>query len=401
MKKKSGLILSLVVAILAISAVGTGARADDRNASARLLAKHGGVGIITGGVDGTYLRIAADLAAVLDGDSELRILPTIGKGSVQNLFDLRYLRNIDIAIVQSDALAFIRQDPSTADVSDYIRYVTKLYNEEFQVLAAKDIQSLADLRDKKVSTDVVGSGTGMTADIVFHQLGIPIVEQHLNQADAIQALKSGDVSAVVFVAGKPAKLFTSIDGASGMHFLSVSPTPGLLATYLPAELSHEDYPQLIPEGASVDTIAVGAVMAIYNLNIGTPRYKQAAMFVDAFFGKFDKFLDPQRHPKWHEVSLTADLPGWKRFQPAMDWLAQHDSTRESADDATRRSFDAYLEKRGGVATNASSEERAALYVGFEQWQKERDAAAARTRRSSSYTGEGRSRSRSTGVPTPE
>lgn len=397
MKKKSGVLLSIVVAILAALASGTGAYADDGNANARLLAKHGGIGIITGGVDGTYLRVAADLAAVLDGDSQLRILPTIGKGSVQNLFDLRYLRNIDIAIVQSDALAFIRQDPSTADVSDYLRYVTKLYNEEFQILAAKDIQSLADLRDKKVSTDLVGSGTGMTAQIVFHQLGIPIVEQHLNQADAIQALKSGAVSAVVFVAGKPAKLFSSVDGTSGMHFLSVPPTPGLLTTYLPAELSHEDYPQLIPEGASVDTIAVGAVMAIYNLGIGTPRYKQAAAFVDAFFGKFDKFLEPPRHPKWHEVSLTADLPGWKRFQPASDWLAQHDSTRESADDSTRRAFDAYLDKRGVTATGPqpSSEERAALYAGFEQWQKDKEAARMRT--SPAYT-TGRGRARPTGVP---
>jgi hypothetical protein len=296
-------------------------------------------------------------------------------------------------------LAFIRQDPSTADVSDYIRYVTKLYNEEFQILAAKDIQSLADLRDKKVSTDVVGSGTGMTAQIVFHQLGIPIVEQHLNQADAIQALKSGAVSAVVFVAGKPAKLFSSVDGTSGMHFLSVPPTPGLLATYLPAELSHEDYPQLIPDGTSVDTIAVGAVMAIYNLGIGTPRYKQAAAFVDAFFGKFDKFLDPPRHPKWREVSLTADLPGWKRFQPAGDWLALHDSTRESVDESKRRAFDAYLDKRGVTATGPqpSSEERAALYAGFEQWQKEKEAARMRT--SPSYT-TGR-RARPTGVPAQE
>ena len=43
----------------------------------------GTVGIISGGVDGTYIRIATDLAAVLDNGDNLRVLPVMGKGSVQ------------------------------------------------------------------------------------------------------------------------------------------------------------------------------------------------------------------------------------------------------------------------------------------------------------------------------
>jgi uncharacterized protein len=51
------------------------------------------------------VRIAADLAAVLDGGQTLRVLPVLGKGSLQNLADILYLRGIDVGIVQSDALA--------------------------------------------------------------------------------------------------------------------------------------------------------------------------------------------------------------------------------------------------------------------------------------------------------
>ena len=377
MRNVTRVVLATLFASWMVSAPVAGARADDPNNDARMLAKHGGIGIVTGGIDGTYLRVAADLAAVLDGESQLRVLPMIGKGSVQNLFDLRYLRNVDIGIVQSDALAFIRQDPSTADVSDYVRYVTKLYNEEFQVLATKDVQSLEGLRGKKVNVDLIGSGTGMTASIVFRQLGIPIVEQHLGQADAIQALKSGDISAVVFVAGKPVKLFSSLDGTTGMHFLAVSPTPELLATYLPAQLSHEDYPQLIPDGGSLDTVAVGAVMAIYSLRPGTDRYRQAQVFVDAFFGKFDKFLEPPRHPKWHEVNLAAELPGWKRFEPAAEWLAQHGKTAVNSDEETRRAFNGYLDRQAEQTASPplSAEEKAALYARFQQWQKASEATA--------------------------
>lgn len=351
------------------------ARADGAIDDVRTLAKHGAVGVIAGGIDGTYLRVAADLSAVLDDGVKLRVLPMIGKGSVQNLFDLKYLRSVDIAIVQSDVLTFVRQDPSAADASDTIRYVTKLYNEELHILAAKDVRSLDDLRGRKVNTDLAGSGTGMTAGIVLGQLGIPVEESHLGQADAIAALRAGDIAAAVFVAGKPAKLFSSIDAGSGLHFLAVPQSAALLATYLPAQLSHEDYPALVGDQGPVDTIAVGAVMAIYNLPAGTERYRQAAAFIDAFFGKFDKFLEPPRHPKWREVNLAADLPGWKRFQPAADWLTLHG---QRADADLRRAFEAYLDGQAKETGSppSSPEEKAALFARFRQWQTADQTQAA-------------------------
>ena len=69
----------------------------------------GTVGIISGAITGTYARIATDLSAVLDNGNELRVLPIMGKGSVQNITDILYLRGIDIGIVQSDVLKFIRE----------------------------------------------------------------------------------------------------------------------------------------------------------------------------------------------------------------------------------------------------------------------------------------------------
>src|SRR5262249_59014334 len=32
---------------------------------------------------------------------------------------------------------------------------------------------------------------------------------------------------------------------------------------------------------------------------------------------------PSRHPKWREVNLSAEMPGWTRFKPAAEWLASH------------------------------------------------------------------------------
>ena len=65
-------------------------------------ANKGTLGVVSGGADGTYIRIAADLANVLDTE-DLRILPMIGRGSLQNLKDIMFLRGVDIGIVQMDA----------------------------------------------------------------------------------------------------------------------------------------------------------------------------------------------------------------------------------------------------------------------------------------------------------
>ena len=72
----------------------------------------------------------------------------------------------------------------------------------------------------------------------------------------------------------------------------------------------------MPEGGTVETIAVGAVMAVYAWPAATERHRKVARFVEAFTTKFPAFLQPPRHPKWREVNLAAQVPGWTRFTPA-------------------------------------------------------------------------------------
>src|ERR1700687_164135 len=57
---------------------------------------------------GISVRIAEDLANVIDDGATRRVLPVIGKGALQNLTDLKYLRGIDMAIVQSDVLDYAK-----------------------------------------------------------------------------------------------------------------------------------------------------------------------------------------------------------------------------------------------------------------------------------------------------
>ena len=96
----------------------------------------GTVGMLTGDVDSTGLRIASDLARVLDNGNELRIIPMAGKGSIQNINDLITLKAVDLAIVQSDVLTRFAKISRQPGFQTHMQYVAKLYSEEFHVLIA-------------------------------------------------------------------------------------------------------------------------------------------------------------------------------------------------------------------------------------------------------------------------
>ena len=331
------------------------------------------VGIVSGGVDGTYVRIAADLASVLDDGQHLRVLPMIGKGSVQNVADILYLRGIDVGIVQSDVLAYIEQQKLYPNVQVLVDYVAKLYEEEVHVLARKDIARLSDLAHQKVNVDVRGSGTAMTASVLFGSLGVQVQATNDDQGVALEKLRRGDIAAIVYVVGKPARLFTPLPADSGLHFLSIPINQALLDTYLPAQLRHADYPALVAAGAPVNTVAVGAVMAVYNWPPNTERYHKVARFVDAFFSKFQVFLQPPHHPKWQDVNLAAQLPGWTRFPAAEQWL-QRKAVAGTAGGTVQAEFSGFLTAAGGSATNLNEAQKARLFRQFLQWEKTRQPA---------------------------
>src|SRR5579863_7613594 len=55
------------------------------------------------------VRIGEDLAVITDDGATRRLLPVVGKGSLQNIVDLKALRGIDMAIVQVDVLDYAKQ----------------------------------------------------------------------------------------------------------------------------------------------------------------------------------------------------------------------------------------------------------------------------------------------------
>ncbi len=327
----------------------------------------GTIGIISGGADGTYIRIAADLANVLDGD-KLRILPIIGRGSLQNLRDIMFLRGVDIGIVQMDARDGLGDDRLQNDAKRRLRYIARLYNEELHILAPRSVTDLRQLDGQKVNIDRVGSGTSLTARILFDKLGIKPEFTHHDQATAHERLRSGEIKAALFVAGRPVRAIADFQSEGRFHLLPVPFERSVTESYLPVRFSSTDYPRLIDPGQAVDTIAIGNVLAVFNWPEGSERAQRVNRFVEAFFSRFEEFSLPGRHPKWKEVNLGASVPGWERYKPAQDWLdRQARLASASADD--RRAFESFLDGRGAGATQAGERER--LFEEFLAWQQAR------------------------------
>lgn len=281
------------------------------------------IAVVSGNINGTYLSLAYDLSAVLDDGDRLRVLPIVGKGAYQNLIDLLHLRGVDLAITQSDVLSYVKQKGDMGpNIDQRISYIAKLYNEEMHVLAGPGVKALRDLEGRKVNFSDNGSGTQFTARLIFDLLKIRVTEINVGQADGYQMVKSGDIAATILFAGKPAIAFSKFVLEPGMNLLPVPYYEVLESDYFPAKLTSDDYPNIIEKGKTVETIAVGAVLATYNWPKDTDRYRRNALFTERFFERLSDLQRAPRHPKWRETNLGAALRGWRRFPAAEQWLAK-------------------------------------------------------------------------------
>jgi uncharacterized protein len=117
-----------------------------------IVANRGVVELETASSAGISVRIAEDLVRVVNDGATRRVVPVVGQGSLGNVTDLKLLRGIDMAILQSDILDYAREQKIFAGIDTSISYITKLYNEEFHLLARPEIKSIADLANHKVTS---------------------------------------------------------------------------------------------------------------------------------------------------------------------------------------------------------------------------------------------------------
>src|ERR1700751_607728 len=151
-------IAAAVIAILA-TPIGHAAPANAAVPTDVAVVNRGVVELQTGRAAGISVRIAEDLTNLIDDGATRRVLPVIGRGGLQNITDLKLLRGIDMAILQADVLDYARRQDYFPGLEGWITYIAKLYNEEFHLLARRDIKTVAELANQQVNVDLRGAAT--------------------------------------------------------------------------------------------------------------------------------------------------------------------------------------------------------------------------------------------------
>jgi TRAP transporter TAXI family solute receptor len=278
--------------------------------------------LLTGPQGGTYYTIGQDLSKNLKDDG-ITINPVISEGSTDNIKRLASDENIKLGIMQSDVLGFLGRssNPESIKIANRLRMVLPFYKEEVHVLANKDIESVHDLTGKKIAIGEAGSGSMLTAINLFALLKInPEEIKKIRCQEGIVDVLKGDLDAVIFVGGKPVRMFKNMEDLSkpenqkyslmlkNVHFLPLNEVK-LYEEYEPAEISPQDY-QFVH--ATVPTIAVQA--ALVTLDSVENDKKQCAAIgkvASAIKSELPK-LHASGHPKWKEVEPNTKSGLWKK-----------------------------------------------------------------------------------------
>lgn len=333
------------------------------------------VGLAAGRIEGAPLQFAAELARVLDDGDEMRVLPIVTRGIFDNVFDLLYLRGVDAAIVYGDVLEHFKKNPEISGISRRINYIASLFPSELHIFVRPEINSLKELEGKPVNFNTEGTAAAYSGPIILERLGIKVDAKFDPHTVAMQEMKKSDrYAATVWVSSKPLAPFLKGKWPEGFKFISV-PYVDSLEYYLPAYLEHEDYPALIPKGQRIATIAVPAVLAVYDWPTDTERYRRMVKFVDYLFDRLPKLQnEPGYHKNWKDVNLAAAVPGWQRFQPLTDRLEKAERERPKVSPSVTgagplRGAEETVQRQVSRAAPGDPAEQERLFREFLEWRR--------------------------------
>ncbi len=304
--------LSFLVAVLLAGA--GAARADD-------------LGLITGSDKGTYYQFGLDLQKLVKpGGLNLTVHPS--KGSIENVFAVYQRPGVQMGIVQSDVLAFVarlQSDPVLQRIAKKTKMVFPLYNEEIHVLGRRGITDFDDLQNRRVAIGRDGSGTYLTARLLFKLSEIAPSEMvPIDTTEALAELKAGRIDAMFYVAGFPVKLLKDDVTASDQLALIPILNKRIVEFYPRADIPAGTYAW---QPAAVSTVAVKAVLVSFDF-----RRKDCDIvgrFAQTISTRLD-WLRTNGHPKWKVVDLNFPLRGWEQYDCVSKYLGKAAPTAAGA-----------------------------------------------------------------------
>jgi len=277
------------------------------------------LGIITGGEKGTYYQFGLNLKELMANNGiSLNIYPS--NGSIENI-DAVYKRpGTQMGIVQSDVLAFVGRLQSDAElkrIAKKIKMVFPLYNEEIHLLGRSGIGDFDGLADKRVAVGEEGSGTYLTAKLLFELTEInPLEMLTIGREEALSQLKAGKIDAMFYVAGFPVKLFADdVTEKDGLALIPIT-HKNILEFYPQGEIPPNTYRW---QKQAVKTAAVKAVLVSFDFK--STNCDAVGKFAKLVAQNLD-WLMQHGHPKWKNVDFNYSLRGWEQYGCVRKYLGK-------------------------------------------------------------------------------
>lgn len=246
--------------------------------------------------DGTYFKIGESLNVIKD----FTVKEISTDGSLDNLYTLED-KKADFSISQIDVIQNLAI--GDRDLSKKIKVLFPIYSEEVHIIASRKINSIADLKGKKISIGDSESGTKFTSLILLDQFGINPDDSTLEEIDSIKSLNmllDGSLDAMVLVAGVPVKILADLPEETNqkIHILefskdAFSAVRGTNLTYQRSEIPASAYSWEIKP---ISTIVVQSVI-ICRSDLEEKVVKQ---FVESIWK--NKSILATKHEKWNSLN---------------------------------------------------------------------------------------------------
>jgi TRAP transporter TAXI family solute receptor len=168
------------------------------------------VTILTGGTSGVYFPLGNALAKIYNEHSGANASSQTTGASAENAAKVSQ-KTAELAFAMADTVADAYNGDGKFEQTgalDNLRGVSALYTNYMQIVAKKDsgINSIVDLKDKKVAVGAPGSGTEIMANRVLEAAGLSyddIDEDFLSFKEGVEGIKNNIIDAVFIISGLP------------------------------------------------------------------------------------------------------------------------------------------------------------------------------------------------------
>ena len=144
--------------------------------------------------------------------------------------------------------------------------------------------------------------------LIFSRLGLSMEKMLIPHQLALEQMKRGELSAVVFVTSKPVDAFVKGRWEPGFKLLAVEYDAKCEDYYPPYRSTRQTIRAWCKKIERVATIAVPTILAAYNWPQRSDRYRRVERLLDHLFSRVDQLQVPGFDPKWKQVNLRANVP---------------------------------------------------------------------------------------------